>query len=207
MACGKRQVLGGLLDGFPQVPPRPVCDQCEQRAAPGVHPAELPVSHHPVHDRGGVPSPGLTGRLGTQPERGRPSVADQGHGDRILQAAGGRSLPPPGVHPAGRLVGRRPQKPGLPSGKTAGEEPCFHRRVGVPGGAGGHGPAALKRLRSGQAAGGRGRPVPLRGLAAVSGHDAGCDSQKAHQVPVDLPVRRTIHRVSRPRFLRAPSRV
>ena len=34
-----------------QVPPRPVCDQCEQRAAPGVHPAELPVSHHPVHDR------------------------------------------------------------------------------------------------------------------------------------------------------------
>ena len=141
------------------------------------------------------------------PKGGRPPVADESHGDRILQAAGGRSLPPPGVHPAGRLAGRRPQKPGLPSGKTAGEEPGFHRRVGVPGAAGGHGPAALKRLRPGQAAGGRGRPVPLRGLAAVSGHADGCDPQKAHQVPVDLPVRRTIHRVSRPRLLRAPSRV
>ena len=47
LADGKRQVLGGLLGGLSQVPPRPVCDQCEQRAAPGVHPAELPVPHHP----------------------------------------------------------------------------------------------------------------------------------------------------------------
>ena len=69
----KRQVLGGLLGGFPQVPPRPVCDQCEQRAAPGVHPAELPVSHHPVHDRGGVPSPGTYRTAGSTARKRTPA--------------------------------------------------------------------------------------------------------------------------------------
>lgn len=60
--------------------------------------------------------PGTYRTAGSTARRTTPAVADQGHGDRILQAAGGRSLPPPGVHPAGRLVGSRPEKPGLPSG-------------------------------------------------------------------------------------------
>ena len=46
-------------------------------------------------------------------------MADQGHGDRVLQAAGGRSLPPPGVHPAGRLVGNIRAWCSIPHSKNA----------------------------------------------------------------------------------------
>ena len=52
-------------------------------------------------------------------------MADQGHGDRVLQAAGGRSLPPPGVHPAGRLVGADRKSRAYLLGKLLEKNPAF----------------------------------------------------------------------------------
>ena len=116
-------------------------------------------------------SPGLTGRLGAQPEGGRPPVADEGHGDRGItnlraDAAYRRQV---FTQQAGWWGADRKSRAYL-LGKLLEKNPAFIGESVYQEQLEAMAQRLLKDYALGSAAGGRGRPVPLRGLAAVSGH-------------------------------------